>query len=494
MVNSPPCLSKGNGLESAASRSTARTNGSNGKNLAIDMVAIEQDIDIDKSYNFMDDGALRYGNLVIGVGGVQGAPGVDALNRDADHAASKLFSNMPVAAMRPSRTSKRIKMQQGLRVLGPLGKGAGGTVHKAIHVPSLRVVAVKEVVVNDKTQRHQMRRELDTLLFGLDHPNVVQFYDSFVDPRVGTTSMVFEFMDGGSLQDVVNRGVRVGPADLSRVALHCLRGLKYLHNLNIMHRDIKPSNLLVSRDGTVKIADFGISRDLDDPDGLAQTYLGTFMYMSPERIKGEEYSFKADVWSLGLSLLTCALARFPFRVEKNSYWDFSKAIQEEPFPALPEGFPASFRDMMLLTLKRNVEDRVSPGALLQSEFFTKVAKLEARAAADKTPPAYMAPINGQGPCGTKPAKSNQSAPAGPDAVSRELETIADKVTCFYREMYHEASASPHTPEGAAFSVKLDIVKLRALADQLNMQDYKVIGILDQAMSKLAEELCTESDK
>lgn len=89
---------------------------------------------------------------------------------------------------------------------------------------------------------------------------------------------------------------------LAKVALQMLCGLSYLHSKNQLHRDIKPANVLLNSQGQLKLSDFGISRELPEEVDFSKTAVGTRSYMSPERIEGGRYSFKSDVWGLGLIL------------------------------------------------------------------------------------------------------------------------------------------------------------------------------------------------
>lgn len=92
-----------------------------------------------------------------------------------------------------------------------------------------------------------------------------------------------------------------------------LKGLDYLHRtIKLIHRDIKPSNLLINSQGIVKISDFGVSGQLMNSKDSRSTWIGTVTYMSPERFRGESYSWDTDLWSLGLTLLECAWGRFPY--------------------------------------------------------------------------------------------------------------------------------------------------------------------------------------
>ena len=89
-------------------------------------------------------------------------------------------------------------------------------------------------------------------------------------------------------------------------------GLKYLHDRKLIHRDVKPSNVLISSSGCIKLADFGLLRTLDQDQSFADSFVGSFLYMSPERLTGEPYSYSADIWGLGITLYTLVLGHYPY--------------------------------------------------------------------------------------------------------------------------------------------------------------------------------------
>ncbi|GBG27458.1 Protein kinase, putative [Hondaea fermentalgiana] len=439
--------------------------------LAID---IDLDEDITKSFTF-NNGALHMENIVISEEGLKGAPGIGRLDQNGVRSVAKQLQRGQFRASQVKIT----RMEEGLVQIGKLGGGAGGTVVKSVHVPSLQIVAVKQVVVNDKHQRKQMRRELNFFLYGLESPNVVQFFDSFVNAQVGTSSLVFEYMAGGTLQDIVDKGKPLDSKTLGYVAMHCLSGLSYLHRLNQLHRDIKPSNLLISASGVVKLADFGISRDLDDENAECATYLGTTMYMSPERIQGGKYSFKADVWSLGLSLYTAALGRFPFKIG-SGYWKLSEAIRENAFPPFPRDFAPGLADVILACLQRDTNRRVDTKEALEMAFMQKLhpevyhdGLVEGAIGLAKETPRHA------------DSKASPQCDKNGALDTRELDACVNAVTSYYRDLYNKTSCDP---VDETFAVKLDLCQLRALADQLLLPEDIVIDHMDQALKRLDSEL------
>nr|CCA21456.1 serine/threonine protein kinase putative [Albugo laibachii Nc14] len=276
--------------------------------------------------------------------------------------------------------------------LSVLGRGASGVVHKVIHLPSLMLVAIKDIPVYECAKRHQLITEIKTLYNNLSTlsdesttkaprtlapcPEIVCLYDAFMNPNEGYVSIVVEYMDGGSLQDIVDSGGCKSERVLANIAQCVLRGLSHLHNKHQLHRDIKPSNLLINHFGEVKISDFGIAREMEDSMAKATTFVGTLTYMSPERIASEEYSYKSDVWSLGLSLLTCALGEFPYS-SRNGYWELLHKIRNEPPPILPRGsFSVTFRDFMEKCLAKNEVERWNVKQLLDHPFIKQLARTD----------------------------------------------------------------------------------------------------------------------
>jgi Protein kinase domain len=158
-----------------------------------------------------------------------------------------------------------------------------------------------------------------------------------------------EHMDGGSLQDLMKTGPQ-SSAVIQGISRQLFAGLAHLHSLRIIHRDVKPSNCLINSAGCVKLADFGLARTLG-ANSLAESFLGTYEFMSPERVAGGSYSFASDVWALGLTLHAVAIGEYPYRAvggkkqrkpKRMGYWALINAIQEQETP-LPPSPPFDFR-------------------------------------------------------------------------------------------------------------------------------------------------------
>ncbi|KAF3940303.1 PAK-2p27 [Dactylella cylindrospora] len=204
----------------------------------------------------------------------------------------------------------------------------------------------------------------------------------------------------------------MGPLEigyLREIAESVLRGLVYLYEVHkIMHRDIKPPNILVNGNGQVKLSDFGVSGEL--VNSIADTFVGTSTYMSPERIQGGKYTVKSDVWSFGLTIMELALGRFPFGTDGGSadkrassgpmgILDLLQSIVNEPPPALPEGkYPEALTDFCNKCLAKNPDDRLSPAELLEHDLIKLDIPVDLEAWADtiiNTSAAKKAAKNGQ---------------------------------------------------------------------------------------------------
>ncbi|KAJ9478419.1 MAP kinase kinase PBS2 [Pseudozyma hubeiensis] len=198
---------------------------------------------------------------------------------------------------------------EDLKTLSELGAGNGGTVTKVLHEKSGTVMAKKVVFIDAKPSvRKQILRELQ-ILHECNSPYIVSFYGAYLsEPHI---CMCMEFMEKDSLDGIYKKYGPISPDICGKIAVAVSNGLTYLYDVHrIIHRDVKPSNILVNGAGQIKICDFGVSGELIN--SIADTFVGTSTYMSPERIQGDQYSVKSDVWSLGVSIIELALGRFPF--------------------------------------------------------------------------------------------------------------------------------------------------------------------------------------
>jgi len=208
-------------------------------------------------------------------------------------------------------------------------------------------------------------------LYSSKHPNVTAFHGAAYDSDMCTICIAFEYMDLKSLKDVMTYCKKMPENIVGNCSLQILRGLHYLHyERRIMHRDIKPSNVLVNSSGIFKIADFGMSKELGDTLAAGQTWVGTSSYMSPERVGGMDYSFNADVWSLGLLVFECATGKPPY-AGVSTFELLDKIVDETP-PVLAKGvFSNEACDFVSLCLKKDHHERPDCELMLTHPFLKK---------------------------------------------------------------------------------------------------------------------------
>lgn len=271
-----------------------------------------------------------------------------------------------------------------------LGSGSGGVVQLGVHRPTGMQVAIKTVKVDNKAKREQIMNEIKGLISAEGCPNLVQWYAGFMSKSTCTVHVALEYMDGGSLADLKRRlqGKGVPPEALSCLAKQVIEGLHYLHSRKLLHRDVKPENILHNTAGEVKLTDFGISKDLNSTVAMAATFVGTATYMSPERASGQDYSFAADIWSIGLVLYELATGEYPFPAITSFpvLYDF---LCTKPEPRLDaEVYPEDLCSFVALGLNRDQSKRPDTEALLGHPFLAQCDKPQEvfRLWVEKVPP------------------------------------------------------------------------------------------------------------
>lgn len=264
-------------------------------------------------------------------------------------------------------------------VEAPIGRGAMGEVYRARYEKTGQPVAIKMVppeMSHDPKLVARFERELN-ILRKLRHPHIVQSYGA---GRHGTLRFyAMEFVDGGSLLDVLKERGAVPWEDVVRYGKQVCEALQYAHEQGIIHRDLKPANLLLTNDGTLKLSDFGIARD-NDATALtaAGRTVGTYAYMAPEQIKGNPpISHKTDLYALGCVLYELLSGQPPFE-GRTPVELFYQHLEKKPERVMLRAMecPVWLNAVVMNLLEKDPEKRpFDAGAVVQAldEVMEKVA-------------------------------------------------------------------------------------------------------------------------
>ncbi|XP_073541275.1 STE20-like serine/threonine-protein kinase isoform X2 [Phyllobates terribilis] len=260
-------------------------------------------------------------------------------------------------------------------IIGELGDGAFGKVYKAQSKETGILAAAKVIDTKSEDELEDYMVEID-ILASCDHPHIVKLLDAFYYEN--NLWILIEFCAGGAVDAVMLELER--PLTEPQIRVVCkqtLEALVYLHDNKIIHRDLKAGNILLTLDGDVKLADFGVSAKNTRTIQRRDSFIGTPYWMAPEVVmcetsKDRPYDFKADVWSLGVTLIEMAQIEPPHH-ELNPMRVLLKIAKSEP-PTLaqPSRWSRDFNDFLRKCLEKNLDARWTTPQLLQHPFVSVV--------------------------------------------------------------------------------------------------------------------------
>ncbi|MCC6132726.1 MAG: serine/threonine protein kinase [Acidobacteria bacterium] len=304
------------------------------------------------------------------------------------------------------------------RVIEKIREGGMGALYRAEDIQTARIVAVKmlraELKSNAEAHRRFVREAAITRR--LAHPNLVSVLD-VVDDEVNPLLLVMEFLEGLNLQDELKEKGKLPVSEAAEITLQALNGLAYLHGKGIVHRDVSPENLMIGRDASgrlsVKLIDFGIARDWTEEAGSSTAlFVGKIRYSSPEQLgavaKGTPLDGRSDLYSLGCVLYLMVTGEHPVVADTPMGYIMAH-IQEgvRPFSDTdPDGLvPEPVRDVIARAVERDRERRLPSAAAFSEAIRVAVPEstLSARPAADMEKTwVLQSPATERGPSGRFP--------------------------------------------------------------------------------------------
>ena len=240
-----------------------------------------------------------------------------------------------------------------------IGVGGMAMVYKAYDTIDDRIVAVKilreEFLANEEFRR-RFKNESKAIAV-LSHPNIVKVYDvSFGDE---IQYIVMEYIDGITLKQYIERKQRLDEREAVYFTIQILRALQHAHSKGIVHRDIKPQNIMLLKDGTIKVTDFGIARfSRSEQRTMTDKAIGSVHYISPEQAKGEFTDEKSDIYSVGVMLYEMLTGQLPFEADSAVSVAIMQLQREPVWPRqINENIPLGLEQIVMHAMEKDPEKR-----------------------------------------------------------------------------------------------------------------------------------------
>ncbi|ORY99992.1 kinase-like domain-containing protein [Syncephalastrum racemosum] len=239
-----------------------------------------------------------------------------------------------------------------------IGKGQFGSVYRALDLGTGETVAVKRIRLEDAELDQEIMKEV-SLLKTLSHSNVIQ-YLGFIRSR-HHINIVLEYAENGSLMSTLKAFGSFPEKLVASFCIKILNGLEYLHANEVVHCDLKAANILTTKTGDVKLSDFGVSLNLKIKGADAGSVSGTPNWMAPEVIELKGASTKADIWSLGCTLVELITGKPPYAdmIAMSAMF----RIVEDDYPPIPGGISPELHSFLLCCFQKNPNDRPTASQL-----------------------------------------------------------------------------------------------------------------------------------
>ncbi|OQS07161.1 ser/thr kinase [Thraustotheca clavata] len=251
-----------------------------------------------------------------------------------------------------------------------IGKGGFGTVYNALDLRNGKSVAIKQVSLIDMAKEELAAIESEiSLLKKLHHENIVKYYNTIKEDDY--LYIILEYMENGSLAQFMKKFGTLSETLVAMYITQVLRGLAYLHAQGVLHRDVKGANILTTKDGLVKIADFGVAIKLNEAQ-KSNSVVGSPYWMAPEVIEMAGWSSASDIWSVGCTIIELL-------TQKPPYFDLAPMaalfrIVQDDHPPLPKNISPALNDFIMKCFNKEPRLRLSAEQLLQHPWISQIPR------------------------------------------------------------------------------------------------------------------------
>lgn len=295
-----------------------------------------------------------------------------------------------------------------------IGRGQFGSVYRALNLNTGQMVAVKRIKLEGRSEDEvtQLMREVD-LLKSLVHPSVVKYEGLVRGPDVA--SIILEYVENGSLLHTLKAFGNFPEKLVASYVIKILEGLNYLHEMKVVHCDLKAANILTTKNGNVKLSDFGVSLNLKAAEDLKKNdAVGTPNWMAPEVIELKGASTSADVWSLGCTIIELLTSKPPYSDMLAMSAMFR--IVEDEMPPLPEDISEALQDFLTQCFQKDPLLRPSAAMLVDHEWLrTTWSDHKALRSQDSVP--FLKRIRGSGKDSQRARKASLGRVAGSPSIA-----------------------------------------------------------------------------